>query len=418
MKVLIYGINYAPELTGIGKYTGEMASWMSKKGFEVRAITGFPYYPNWKIQKPYKGWIWKKEMIDNVEVTRCPLYIPQNVNSLKRILHEFSFLLSSTIVLLLNLFRPTDALVCVVTPFHLGLPARLFAWLKGIPMVYHIQDLQVDAARDMKMIKNQSLLNVMETAEKWIMRKSTLVSTISDGMKQKIVDKGISDSHIVLNPNWVDAKVIYPMQKSESLRKELGFKAEDQIVLYSGNLGEKQGLENIIEVAKDSRHIPNRFFVIVGEGGGKGKLIQLAEDANLSNVKFFPLQPYEKLSALLAMADLHLVLQKKAAADLVMPSKLTSILAAGGCALVTAEQGTSLYDTVANYGLGITALPEDLDDLKDKINWAFNNDLNFYKSNARKYATQYLDKENILERFSDTLFSLSTGKLILEKEKR
>ncbi|MGD5271785.1 glycosyltransferase, partial [Xanthomonas citri pv. citri] len=137
----------------------------------------------------------------------------------------------------------------------------------------------------------------------------------------------------------------------------------DKVILYSGNLGEKQGLEVIIEVALKYYDNKEVYFLIVGSGGGKEKLEQLAKEAGLTQVKFFPLQPYEKLSALLATADVHLVLQKKSAADLVMPSKLTGRLSAGGCSIVTAEPGTSLYTIVEQHKMGILIEPESADAL-------------------------------------------------------
>ena len=409
MNIWLYGINYAPELTGIGKYSGEMGGWLAKEGHQVKAITGFPYYPNWEVQKPYTGRWWKKEQPRKGEtIIRCPLYVPQQPSALKRIVHEFSFLLSSSMALLLALFQKCDVIVCIVTPFHLGIPARLFSWLKGVPMVYHIQDLQVDAAEDLKMIKNKSLLRLMKAIERWILGKTNWISTISDGMIKKIETKGIAAQKILFFPNWVDTDFIYPLSKEDSLKEPLGFSTSDRIVLYSGNLGVKQGLENIIEVARNLRSVANLFFVIVGEGGAKDQLQQLVKADQLDNVCFFPLQDYDKLAALLAMADLHLVLQKKAASDLVMPSKLTTILAAGAAAIITAEPGSTLHEIVAQYELGLIIEPDNPVSLLQGIREALDNDLEKYKANARKYAEQYLHKDKILRAFEQQLLDMTT----------
>lgn len=408
MKILIYGINYTPELTGIGKYSGEMGNWLSHRGHEVTAVTTFPYYPNWKIQPPYKNRWWKKEQLsENETVIRCPFYVPKEVTSVKRILHEFSFLFTSSLALCSLLFKKVDVIVNVVTPFHLGIAARLFARLKGVPMIYHIQDLQVDAAKELGMINNKTLLNTMEKVEKWILNRSTKVSTISEGMRKKVEAKGINSEKILFFPNWVDTTFIKPYTKEDSLIQELRFDENDYIVLYSGNLGEKQGLEYIIETAKNLLAFESIKFVIVGEGGVKDQLVKLVADYGLPNVYFFPLQPYEQLPRLLAMADLHLVLQRKAAADLVMPSKLTTILAAGGCAIITAEAETTLYKIAKKYNFGIVIPAENTDKLKEAILNAYEKGVERYKINARQYSEQFLEKEAILKNFEKELIALT-----------
>ena len=226
-------------------------------------------------------------------------------------------------------------------------------------------------------------------------------------MKRKILAKGIDKSKYLMFPNWVDEQVIKPLSKEESLRLEFGLSLDDQVVLYSGNLGEKQGLEVIVSIAKTFADNSRLKFVICGSGGGKDKLIQLAADAQLSNVLFFPLQPYSKLSNLLAIADLHLVLQKGSASDLVMPSKLTGILAAGGCPVVTALPGTSLYDVINNHKLGILVEPDSESGLISAISNALSQDLEVYKINARKYSMKYLAKDNILSKFNNDILELT-----------
>jgi colanic acid biosynthesis glycosyl transferase WcaI len=404
MRILVYGINYNPELTGIGKYTGEMCAWLAKEGHEVTVITALPYYPEWQVHPTYKGKMWHREMMDGVEVYRCPLYVPQEVTSMKRIIHEFTFLTSTLPVWISLLFQKKyDITFSINPPFHLGLLPLLFSKLKGSKIVSHIQDLQVDAAKDLGMIKNESFLNLMFGMEKFILDRSDVVSTISEGMQRKIESKEISKGKIWQFPNWVDEHAIQPLSREQSLRKEFGFQDTDKVVLYSGNLGEKQGLEVIIDAAKAFQNQPNVYFFISGTGGGKEKLVGMVRESGLQNVQFHPLQPYEKLSALLAMADVHLVLQKKSASDLVLPSKLTGILASGGCAIITALPGTTLYEVIRKYDMGILAEPESAPALVSAIGQGLFGDSQTLRDNARKYAVQYLSKDQILRNLEGKL---------------
>lgn len=408
MRILIFGINYTPELTGIGKYTGEMANWLASRGHEVAAVTAKPYYPEWEVHSAYQKTGWLTEHIDGVTVYRVPLYVPKDVTSKKRILHEFSFLggvLPKWFGLLLK--KRFDVVIHVSPPFHLGLFALLYAKLKGAKLITHIQDLQVDAAKELQMINNKRLLDGLFKAEKYLLNRSAAVSSISLGMKKKIMDKGVPEAKYIMFPNWVDEDIIKPLTKEQSLRREWGIPIQDKVVLYSGNLGEKQGLEIIIDAAKQFHDRPDVHFIICGSGGSRDRLKAMAQQTGLSRLSFHPLQPYEKMSALLATADIHLVLQKKSASDLVMPSKLTGIFASGGFSLVSALPGTSLYEIVDNYRLGVLIEPESSEALISGLQQALTTDLTSYRKRARQYAEQFLSKEQVLHDFERNLTKIT-----------
>lgn len=407
MRILIFGIHYFPDLTGIGKYTAEMAAWLADQGHEIHVITAKPFYPQWKVSPSYKKKWWIKEVIQNVKVIRCPVYVPENPIASKKIIHEFSFLLGIFPIWVKLLFeKKFDVVLSINPPFHLSIYPLAYKLFRGSKMISHVQDLQVDVVNDLGMIRNKFFLSLMFRLEKFFFQKSDLVTTISTGMKRKIIDKGLHADKQFLFPNWVDLNFIRPLPQSISLRKRFGLKDTDKIVMYSGNLGEKQGLEMIIEAAKRFRNQEFIKFLIVGNGGAKSRLLNLVKTENLNNILFFPLQPYRDLSELLATPDLHLVLQKKEASDLVMPSKLTGILASGGCAVVTAIPGTTLYDVIHQYQMGVLVDPENLDEFIDKIASALYRDNSDIKENARKYAELYLGKSTILKKLENKISQL------------
>ncbi|MDQ1085597.1 WcaI family glycosyltransferase [Siphonobacter sp. SORGH_AS_1065] len=411
MNVLIYGINYTPELTGIGKYTGDLGSWLAQQGHQVTVVTAMPYYPEWKINKHYKGKFWHSETINGVKVFRVPLYVPKKITSIKRIIHEGSFALSSIPILTKLLFKPSfDIVIHVSPPFHLGIPAFILAKIKGSKFLTHVQDLQIDMAKDLKLIKSEFLLNSMFKLEGYILRKSNAVSTITSGMASKLLNKGISCNKIILYPNSVDTHVIKPISKEHSLRNFFGIDINNKVILYSGNIGEKQNLDHIVKVAHSFINQPEVLFVVVGSGVSKDHLTSLA--ANAPNIRFFPLQPYDKLAQLLAIADIHLVLQKGSTSDLIMPSKLGSIFAAGGCAIVAANSCSFLYQVVHEFNMGILIEPDSIEALYEGIVYALTNDLSVFSSNARSYAEEHLDSAKVLGQFEEHLSELVSGKCI------
>ncbi len=314
MRILIYGINYAPELTGIGKYTGEMAVWMAQQGYDVSVITAMPYYPEWEVHTRYKGKLWYKEIVDGVKVYRCPFYVPKKVDSKKRILHEFSFLWSSSFRWFATLFKKQyDLVITICPPFHIGVSSYIYSIFRKTTLVTHIQDLQIDAAKDLDMLSNPKVLGTMFKLERFLLKKSSFVSTLTKGMKDRVLNKGgIDENKIVLLSNWVDIDFIKPLSKAQSLRDKFNISENDKVILYSGNMGgKKQGLEMLIDVAVQYKDRPDIHFIMVGSGAEKDNLQKQAADNKLTNMKFYPLQPYDQLPSLLATADIHLVLQKR-----------------------------------------------------------------------------------------------------------
>jgi len=408
-RVLLIGGNYSPELTGIGKYNGEMIDMLARQGFQCSVITSFPYYPHWKVQEPYtKNARWfKKELnvvegvpatIQPVEIFRCPHYIPGKPTGLKRMISDFSFCFSAFIKIVQFLFKPKyDFVIVVAPPFPLGLLGVLYQKIKGARLLYHIQDLQIDAARDFNLIKSAFIINLLLKVEKYILKRADVVSSISQGMIKKI--KAKHPREVVFFPNWIDTSLFFPIPESEQLKVDFGFNVSDKIVLYSGAIGEKQGLEAILECAKKLEHNANLKFVICGSGPYKEKLEQMKQAQQLDNVVFLPLQPYDKLNFFLNMADIHLVLQKANAADLVMPSKLTAILSVGGLAIITANKNSSLFDVVDAYKMGVLVEPENQSALVAAIDNLVNNYGRDTNMNARLYAEEYLSIEQVFRKF-------------------
>lgn len=400
MKILVYGINYSPELTGIGKYTGEMVEWMASRGHEVRVITAPPYYPAWEVHPDYSAWKYKKEQGAAI-VWRCPLYVPKQPSTLKRLIHLGSFALSSLFPLLGQRSWKPDLIIGVVPTLFCVPGMRLLAKLSGARTLLHIQDYEVDAMLGLGMAgkKQGRVARLASRFEQSCLHNVDNVSTISRSMMNKAIEKGVEPERVIFFPNWSEVERFrdVSLQDMLAIRESLQLPEDKKIVLYSGNIGEKQGLETVIDVAGRFADQP-WLFVIVGQGGGKKRLEKLAAERGLQNVVFHPLQAYDALPALLRLADCHLVIQRRGAADAVLPSKLTNILAVGGNAVITAEPETELGQLCETYpGIAVCVEPESVEALATGIERCLQ--LPLFNTVAREYAERMLEKDNVLNQF-------------------
>ncbi len=407
MKILIQGINYSPEIIGIGKYTGEMAEWLANRGHEVRVVASPPYYPAWRIGNGYSGWSYKKECSGGATIFRCPLWIPNTVNGLNRVIHLSSFAFTSFPILFSQyLWKPHIVLNIA--------PALISSFLSRIGSVFfnakswlHFQDFELDAAFNLGILKKDKLRQVFTSAEKLILKRFDRISTISKQMAKNLHLKGVDESRTVLFPNWVDTKVIYPLNGSNPIRAELDISKDTIVALYSGSMGEKQGIEILVEVARKLESNVNIKFVFCGEGSAHSQLIHTTN--NLKNVICLPLQPIDRLNSLLSLADIHLLPQRAEAADLVMPSKLTGIFASGRPVITTAVPGTELAQVVQKRG--IVVRPNNAEEFAKSLLFLSEKPQERKRlGNAgRSYATDRLNKERILSKFERELCSLVNG---------
>ncbi|OZI59592.1 glycosyltransferase WbuB [Bordetella genomosp. 11] len=349
MKILVYGINFAPELTGTGKYTGEMAAWLAARGHRVTAITAPPYYPQWRVQPGYRAGRYAAQAWQGVKVLRAPLWVPPKPGGAKRLLHLATFALSSLPLLLACALRRPDVIVVVEPPLFCAPAAVAAARLCGARAWLHIQDYEVDAAFELGLLKGDRLKRLVGGIERWLMRRFDRISTISTRMLALARQKGIGDDRLVLFPNWIDVDAARAGGAAVDYRGQLGIPADAIVAVYSGNMGGKQGLETLSGVARILRRRTGIHFIFCGEGHQREEL--RLRCADLPQVHFLPLQPAEHLPALLATADLHLLPQRAGAADLVMPSKLTGMLASGKPVICGAAPGTELAQVVAQCGI-------------------------------------------------------------------
>lgn len=409
MKILAYGLNYAPELTGIGKYSSELCEWLAARGHTVEVVTAHPYYPNWVPAEGYEHRSYQHEVRNQVKVRRCPLYLPRVVPSGKRgrILSHASFAISSVPKLIASARQLRPDILLAVTPSFLIAPVALaVSRLFATPSWLHIQDFELDAAFALGMLEGSNLRRAAMSVESVILRKFDRISTISPRMMDRLHTKGAPPKRTVKFRNWVDTDAISPTDRRTRFREQLGLSDRHIVALYAGSIAAKQGIESLAEAAAELQaKAPEVVFVFCGGGALLQHLVKIT--APLSNVRFLDLQPDERMRELLATADIHLIPQRAQVSDLMLPSKLAPILASGRPAVAMACPGTQLATEIE--GAGIAVPPSDRQALAEAIS-KLARDPGLRRrlgEQGRALACARWDKETILSEFETRLIEVA-----------
>lgn len=395
LKILIYGLNYYPEKVGIGKYTTEMAEWLKKNNHEVRVITSNPYFPEWKLKENS----FKKEIIKSIEIQRCMIWVPKKPNAFKRILHLISFSITSLPLIIKQIFWRPDVIFTIAPSFLCTPNSILISKLcpKKVVNWIHFQDLELDAAYKLGLIKNKQVSKISKIFEKIILKNFDVVSAISYSMMNNLSIKGVKNNNLFYLPNWVDVNEIYPVEKFQSRNKyvkKLSLKKNQIVLMYSGSINKKQGIDLILKLIKNFKDREDILWIIAAGGPSFAEIKRFCK--SYKNTLCLPLQPRKDLNNFLNIADIHLIPQKKEAEDLVMPSKLLAILASGKAFIAGSSEKSELGEIASQKGLRVN--PDDFNQFKNAVDkLTKNKDLrNKLGKKARTYAVENYEKNKIL----------------------
>jgi colanic acid biosynthesis glycosyl transferase WcaI len=393
-KVTIIGINYYPEDTAIGLYTTQKAEYLAENGYEVTVITGFPYYPQWKIRDDYKFKPYlHKETINGVKILRNKQYVPSNPTFSKRIIHLISFTCGN----FFNLFKiEKPEIVIAIIPFT---TSALLGWLLKIryksKLWVHIQDFEFDAAIDSGLLNGnkKAVIKSLLWIEKKVLAKADIVSTISHGMLDKLKQKAKVKSYYLTN--WIDVSLFDTIKREQhAFLESKKFK-----ILYSGNIGAKQDWDFFFYFIDEIKHVENVEVIVVGEGAEKETVVNRLKKYNF--VKHYNLVPFQELPLLLSSADLHILFQKSDVIDTVMPSKLLGMMASGKPSIVTGSLKSEVAKIYFDSNGGYYFDGKSVEEIINKVIILMENNklcLELGK-NAKSYVNDNYSKTKVLNNF-------------------
>lgn len=326
-RLLLIGINYAPEETGIAPYTTEMAEHLAQTGWAVTVVTGMPHYPQWRVPEGYRGSWRARESRNGVDVRRFRHHVPAQQSAAGRVMYEISFLLHA--LQASDLGRP-DVVMGIVPSLSGGVVAALQARRNRVSFGLVVQDLIGRAAAQSGIPGGALAAGPAHWLETWVLRQACGVAVVSDSFRAHVAGAGVDAERIIDLPNWTHLAATNGHSRRDvaDVRETFGWTAGETVVLHAGNMGYKQHLDNLVSTARLAADaaMPLRF-VLLGDGSERARLEVLAR--GLPNVQFLDLQPAEIFPEVLGAADILALNERPTVLDMSLPSKITSYFRAG-----------------------------------------------------------------------------------------
>ncbi len=404
VRVTIVGINFAPEPTGIAPYTTSLATALASRGHNILVLTGHPHYPYWK--RAEGSWQFRSEEdIDGVRVRRLRHRIPQQLSWVARAAMEISFGLQ----VISTGWRRPDVVICITPPL-LAIAmtmVRARATFRRPAVGIVVQDLYATGIAETGAASGLTA-HAVRLVESVTMRLADGISVIHAGFAKSVVEQlDVAPERIREIRNW--NHVGQPDESaSEAFRIAHGWAADEVVILHAGNLGYKQGLENVLAAARLADRGSRRVrFVLLGDGNRRESLQAAA--AGISSVDFLAPVDDDQFPAALGAADILLVNELPGVAQMSVPSKLTSYFNAGRPILAAVDAAGFTATELSASGAGLS-VPADRPDLllSEAIRLADDQELSKQLSEAgRRYCEKLLTQEAALDRYERWVIDLA-----------
>lgn len=390
------GINYAPEHTGVAPYTTHACAHLAKQGADVFVLAGVPHYPHWTVLPEYLGRLFTDEEHAGVRVRRLRHFVPSRQSALTRGAYELSFGLH------VSAHHPPwrpDVVLAVIPSLAGAAAAARIAQRAGVPLVVWVQDLMGPAAAQSGISGGGRISALTGRLEGHVLRQASSVLVLNENFKQYVEGVGVPPERVHLMANWTH--VARPRDQRATVRRRLGWRQDEVIALHSGNMGLKQGLENIVAAARiAAAEAPHVRFVLMGDGSQRAALQELGD--GLPTLSFLPSANDRDFPDVLAAADVLLVNERASAVDMSLPSKLTSYFRAGMPVIAAVPGLGGTAREVNRSGAGVVIAPEQARTLLEGV-IALAGDadlLRVFRVAARRHSDANLDAIGSLRRFA------------------
>jgi len=401
MRVLLIGLNYAPEIVGIGPYNTQLAEHLAAAGHKVSVLTTFPYYPFWKIDARYRRrGPFLTEDVNGVRIVRSPVLLPGlHQGAFRRVVFDSS--LAVTALIASAGVGAVDTVICVSPPLQLGITAWIVARLRRARLILHLQDLVPDAALSLGILHEGKAAGIARRVEHFVYAHADRITVMSQSFLDNLLAKGVTNEKLRLLPNWVDTD-LFTIAQDASVRATLGAADSETLVVHAGNMGAKQGLETVIDAA--AQLVGEGFVVaLIGDGNRRAELQARAGHLGLTNVRFLELQ--SDFPATLAAADVLVVSQRSGIVDSVAPSKLLGYMASGTLIVAAVNDRSEAGRMIRLAECGVVVPPGDpnalavaLRDIRQRPE-----DYSRLGDAGRQFVAKYYERSSVLTQWSSLI---------------
>lgn len=398
MRFLFVCRYYPPEELSMAFLVREFAHAVVAKGHEAHVLTGLPNWPSGRIFPGYHPRRAVTEDDGGVTVHRVPFLPSPNGSFAARALDIASFRWAA-VWHGRRLPRP-DLVFAPVPPNDDALAAASLADRFECPLTVNVQDLQPDCAEALGYVRNPFLLRYLRRQERVMYSRSSLIVAIGEGVRDRLLVKGLPPGKVVVLPNWIDAKVVFPMPRENALRAEWGIPASDFVVLYAGTFGRIHDVPMILDAADRLRDMPGIRFVLVGQGHDFEKVRSRVAADPEGRVVVRPLVPRSRLPELQSLADVSVVTMKPGFGAYSVPSKALGYMSAGRGVLASVDGDCDTARLVRAAGCGDVLPPGDFGVLADRIRRLVESpeEARLWGERARRYVLERLDATVLLDR--------------------
>ena len=331
-RVLILTERYWPELSGCGPVMHNIAKILRDAGYSVTVLTTRPHFPERRVWPDYAKGQNDRQTVDGIAIHRIPFFPFRRGGFLDRLATESLMALAFWWRLRQQPFQGFDTVLAMCPSTLTVLVGNTANAGRRIALVH---DIQSGLAAGLKIGPAKLAMGLMRGLERLAFNRTHHCIVLTNAMQRALTGNGVT-APIAVMPPFVDVSHIKPLPLADDHRNT---------VVYSGNFGRKQGLEQVLDAARilqDER--PEIRFVLRGDGSQKPALEARARELQLRNLTFEPFVPESAFNQALADAAVHLMPQRAEGAAFAIPSKLFMILAAGRPVVCTAGEGSPLFD--------------------------------------------------------------------------
>jgi len=321
-SILLVATNYWPEPTGISVYTTDLAELLQEKGFKVTVLTSLPHYPWWEVPPEFSHIVEGSSQKNSVNIIRINHLIPARMDALKRIQFELSLWWNLRKISKRMIGEDFDVVITYIPTVAAGVVGKKIALKLGVPSGLIIQDLSGVGAKQSGLRGGALISKAALAVEGSILKTADSMVVVSPAMRDVVMSMGVPTSRVLDIANYSARRIEFVNR--DFARKNFGWTSDEFVVVHTGNLGAKQGLENVIEASKALGSNANVRIYLIGHGNQEANLKKLCE--GLFNISVMGAVADDQYSALLSAADLLLVNERSTQMEMSLPSKLTSYL--------------------------------------------------------------------------------------------